>query len=383
MGIKRRMQWTVFSDDIRAYYIRPLLKHGSQSLGRVARLFRVEEDKIRRISNGDVTRTQAIKGSASKVFEKTFPRTLPNFHIIRIAVLIMDQLRNMRADNAVREDYIVTTIELGMSHYAVHHRSVTGLAAAVLESMRAVLTFTAAIYKWGCEDSDEKAREMRKAKVIIEEAIEMYRHLTSEEDRHYAKIFLARDYQNLMFVGSEIDELDNPTIEFDDERNPKTMTRAIMNQLSKSGAIEELRKYVMECRSLRGSFNLANYHGVTNKELAAEEDLLLCLRIQRPTWPEDLQVPEMRKGPHEIPYLKESYERAWKRYLKEMKREEAEKARKRKEAERQRKGTKREEGRNRTKVAALVYAVVVPMMGAAIGLLAFVTEVLATKPVPG
>jgi F0F1-type ATP synthase assembly protein I len=91
----------------------------------------------------------------------------------------------------------------------------------------------------------------------------------------------------------------------------------------------------------------------------------------------------MRKGPHEIPYLKESYERAWKRYLKEMKREEAEKARKRKEAERQRKGTKREEGQNRTKVAALVYAVVVPMMGAAIGLLAFVTEVLATKPVPG
>jgi hypothetical protein len=109
MGIKRRAQWTVFSDDVRAYYIRPLLKYGSQSLGRVARLFRVEEDKVRRISNGDVARTQAIKGSAAIVFDKTFPRTLPDFHIVRTAFLIMDQLRNMRADRTIREDYVVTT----------------------------------------------------------------------------------------------------------------------------------------------------------------------------------------------------------------------------------------------------------------------------------
>jgi hypothetical protein len=38
-----------------------------------------------------------------------------------------------------------------------------------------------------------------------------------------------------MFIGSEIDELDNPKLEFDDERNPKSTTRAIMGTTEQIG----------------------------------------------------------------------------------------------------------------------------------------------------
>ena len=75
---------------------------------------------------------------------------------------------------------------------------------------------------------------MLEAKATLERAIKMYRDLTNEEDCHIAQqTFLPVDYQNLLFVGSELDELDC-TFDFDDKRNAKTTTRAILKDLKNS-----------------------------------------------------------------------------------------------------------------------------------------------------
>ena len=134
MGIRHRVKWTVLSEDVRrhraAHERRQPQHHGCCPDANLAK------DKVDRIDRGVVTRTQPIKGSAAIVFDTTFDRSVvAHFDVIRAAYLMVDQLRNMRAEGA-RPDYIVNTIETGRSLLALHRSSVCGPAAAVLEITR-------------------------------------------------------------------------------------------------------------------------------------------------------------------------------------------------------------------------------------------------------
>jgi hypothetical protein len=348
------------------------MKGGSLKLGDVARMLNLDKDKVDRIARGAVTRTQPIKGSAAIVFDSTFDNTsLPHFNIIREAHLIVDQLRNMRADGA-RPDYIVNTIETGRSHCAIHRSSASGPAAAVLDSLDAVLKFSSVLCGWRPKNSGQPLSELREAKALVIKAIEGHRASKRQEDHDVGAFFLPTDYQNLLFLGSEIDER-TTGLDFDDERNPRTETLTILQQLEKWGAIKELQDYARDAKSSRCAWNLATHFGLrahkpaTEKagdKAATEEALLLCLQIQEPGPGEDLHVPEMEKGPRDISYLREAHERALKRYRDERKAKEE--------------GDVDESG----KVVHAIYAILAPVTGAAITVLMFVSELLA-KPVPG
>jgi hypothetical protein len=371
MGIRHRVKSTVLSEDVRRHYIGPLMKGGSCKTTDVARILKLDKEKVDRITNGAVTRTQPIKGSAAMVFDATFDRAdVAHFDVIRAAHLIVDQLRNMRAEGA-RADYIVNAIETGRSLLALQSSSVSGPAAAVLDSLDAVLTFSSVLCDWGPKRPQQRLRD---AKSHVVKAIETHRQFRREDDLYVSDFFLPTDYQNLMFIAAELDER-TTRLDFDDERNPRTESYVILEQLEKWGAINELHEYGRETRSSRCAWNLATLFGLrANKpatekagdKAAAEEALLLCLQIQQPGPDEDLSVPEIKTGPRDIPYLREAYERALKRYRAE------------KEAE--------EEGgvedRKTGKAVQALYAIITPLTGAAITVLLFVSELFA-KPVPG
>jgi hypothetical protein len=373
MRAKHRVKWTVPSQDVREHYVNPLLNSRSLKIGHIARLFRVGKDKMDRISRGTVNRTHAVRGGAPIRFDKTFDRTLPHFEIIRGAYLIIDQLRNMRAD-VVRPDYIVNTIETGKSFLALHRSSASGPAAAVLDSLAAVLKFSGVLCGWRPKNAAQPLSEMRDAKGLVMKAIEGYRAFTREEDRHVASFFLPTDYQNLFFLAAELDER-TTGIDFDEDSNPHTETLAVLQQLEEWGAVKELQDYAQANGSLRAAWNLATVFGLrahnpviarAGDSEATEEALLLALRIQKPGPGEDLHVPEMGKGPRDISYLREAYERTLKRYRDEIKAKEE--------------GDAKEE--NVSNVIHAIYAILAPVTGAGIALLLLVAELLA-KPVPG
>jgi hypothetical protein len=347
------------------------MKGGSLKTTDIARILKLDKDKVDRIAQGAVTRTKPIKGSAAIVFDTTFDRAdVAHFDIIRAAYLIVDQLRNMRAEGA-RADHIVNTIEIGRSLLALRSTSVSGPAAAVLDSLDAVLTFSGVLCDWGPKRPHQTLRD---AKSLVVKAIETHRQSRREDDRYVSDFFLPTDYQNLMFIAAELDER-TTGLGFDDERNPRTESYAILEQLEKWGAINELLEYGRQTRSPRCAWNLATIFGlranrpVTEKvgdSAAAEEALLLCLQIQQPGPDADLRVPEMETGPRNIPYLREAYERALKRYRAEKKAEEECQV----------------ENWKTGKAVQALYAIVTPLTGAAITLLLLVSELFA-KPIPG
>jgi hypothetical protein len=216
---------------------------------------------------------------------------------------------------------------------------------------------------------------MQNAKTLVIKAIETHRASRREDDRHVATFFLPMDYQNLMFVAAEIDERTSG-FEFDDERNPRTETLALLQRLEKWGAIKELHEYAWVNKSPRGAWNLASLFGLrahnpatirAGDEQATEEALLLGLRIQEPGPGEDLHVPEMEKGSRDVPYLREAYDRALKRY--------------RAEKEAKEEGVMEEKSAG--KVVHAIYAILAPVAVAAITILMFISELPAKLPLRG
>jgi hypothetical protein len=361
-----RLKWTVRSENVRTL-LGPMAKHGTYRTAEISGMFRekgvlADERTLERALQGEVSRTHPIPGAAAVAFDETFDKQTPDHFIVRTAFISIDILRNMRADNA-RRDYIVAAIECAESFCKANRPSASGQGAAALDSLLAVAKFSRLHCKW--HGRHQELPLLKEAKELLMRSIEASRAINHHISGRHVDLLLVPDYENLLFVASEIDEHESKR-PFNANDNPHKTTREVLQQLKAWGAIEAMYQYAKENKCLRAAYNLAECHGLTGASSDAEAAFLLCFSIQPPEANGHLQLPETTQQPKDIPYLREAYEQALKTYR-----------------EARAKGREKNKVRKTVKKLSLSeYAILAFAMTTGVSFILFATELLA-KPLPG